>query len=43
MIDKIQLGNVEYFSYFGSLLRNYASSIREINSRIAMTRAALKR
>jgi len=31
MIDKRQLGNVDYFSYFGSLIRNYASCIREIN------------
>jgi hypothetical protein len=43
MIDKIQLGNVVYFIYFGSLIRNYASCILEINSRIAMSRAALKR
>jgi len=43
MIEKRQLGNVEYFSYFGSLIRNYASCVREIKSKIAMARAALKR
>jgi hypothetical protein len=43
MMNKRQLGNVEYFSYFGSLIRNYASCIREIKSRIAMARAALNR
>jgi hypothetical protein len=43
LIDKRQLGNVEYFSYFGSLIRNYASCKREIESRIAMARAALKK
>jgi hypothetical protein len=34
---------VEYFSYFGSLTRNYASCIRKIKSRISMARAALER
>jgi len=43
MIDERQLGNVDYFSYFGSLMRNYASCIREIKSRVVMARAALKR
>jgi hypothetical protein len=43
MIDKRQLGNVEYFNYFGSLIRNYASCISEIKSKIAMARAALKK
>jgi len=42
MINKTQLGNVDYFSYFGSLIRNYARCIREIKSRIAMAKATLK-
>jgi hypothetical protein len=42
MIAKRQMGNVEYFSYFGSLIRNYASCIREIKSRIVKAKAVLK-
>ena len=33
-------GECEYFSCFGSMIKNYARCTREIKSRIAMTKAA---
>jgi hypothetical protein len=40
MIDQNQLENVEYFNYLGSIKTNDARCKREINSRIAMAKAA---
>jgi hypothetical protein len=36
MIDQKQLENVEYFSYFGSMITNDARCTREIKSWIAV-------
>ena len=42
VIDQKELGNVEYFSYFGSLI-NYARHTREIKKRTAKAKAASNR
>ena len=41
MIGKKQLENVEYFNYLGSMITNDARGTHEINSRIAVAKAAL--
>jgi hypothetical protein len=38
-----QLQNLEYINYSGSMITNSARSTREIKSRIAIAKAALKR
>jgi hypothetical protein len=43
MIDQTQLENVEYFSYWGSIVTDVARCTREIQSRIAMAKAALNK
>jgi len=43
MIDQTQLENVEYFSYWGSIITNIARCTHEIQSRIAMAKAALNK
>jgi hypothetical protein len=43
MIGQKQLENVEYFSYLSTLVTNDARCTREIQSRIAMTKAALNK
>jgi hypothetical protein len=43
MIDQKQLENVDYFNYLGSLITNDARCTREINSRIAMAKAAFNK
>jgi hypothetical protein len=43
MMDKKQLENVEYFSYLGSMITNYARCTREIKSRLAMAKAAFNK
>jgi hypothetical protein len=43
MIDQKQLENVEYFSYLGSMITNDARCTCEIESRIAMTKAAFNK
>ena len=43
VIDQKQLENVEYFKYLGSMITNYARCMREIKSKITMTKAALSR
>jgi len=43
MIDQKQLENVECFKYWGSLLINDGRCTREIESRIAMTKAAFSK
>jgi hypothetical protein len=40
MIDKIQPENVEYFKYMGSMIANYASCTRKMNSRNAVAKAS---
>ena len=35
IIDQKQPENVEYFNYFGSMIKNHAICTREIKSRIA--------
>jgi hypothetical protein len=42
MIDSKQPENVEYFKYLGGIT-NYARCTREINSRIAMAKAAFNK
>jgi hypothetical protein len=39
----VQLGNVEYFNYLGSMIISDARCTHEIKSRIAMTKAALNK
>ena len=39
MIDQQQLGNVEVFSYVGSMITNDTRCTREIKSTIAMAKA----
>jgi len=43
MIDQTQLENVEYFSYWGSIITNVTSCTYEIQSRIVMAKAALNK
>ena len=43
LIDHKQLGNVESFKYFGSMLTNYGRYTCEIKSRIAMAKAAFNK
>ena len=43
MIDQKQPENVEYFSYLGSMIANYARCMWEIKFRIVMARAAFNR
>ena len=43
MIDEKQLQNVEYFKYFGSILRNDGRYTCEIKCRIAMAKAAFSK
>jgi len=43
MINQTQLENVEYFSYWGSMITNGARCTREIQSRIAMEKVALNK
>jgi hypothetical protein len=43
MIDLKQLQNVDYFSYLGSMITNYARCTREIKSRIAMAKATFNK
>jgi hypothetical protein len=43
MIDQNQQKNVEYFKYMGSVITNDARRTIAIKSRIAMTKAALKK
>ena len=43
MIDQKQLGNVEYFKYFGGILTNDGRYTCEIKSRIAMAKAAFNK
>jgi len=43
MIDQTQLENVEYFSYWGSIITNVARCTHEIQSRIAMAKVALNK
>jgi hypothetical protein len=43
MIDKKQLGNVECFKYLGSMLTNDGRCTCEINTRIAMAKAAFSK
>jgi hypothetical protein len=43
MIGQTQLENVEYFSCLGSIVTNDARCMREIQSRIAMAKAAFNR
>jgi hypothetical protein len=38
MIDKKQMGNVEYFNYLGSTITNYKRCTREIKSRVTMVK-----
>jgi hypothetical protein len=40
MTDETQLVNVEYFSYLGSTITNDARCTSEIQSRIALAKAA---
>jgi chorismate mutase len=42
MIDQKEPGNVEYFKYLGSVVRNDGRCTREIKSRIAVAKAAFK-
>ena len=42
-IDQKEWENVEYFSYFGSMITNDASCIQKIISRIAMAKAAFNK
>jgi hypothetical protein len=43
MIDQIQLENVEYFNYFGSMITNDARYTREIKYRTVMVKTAFNR
>jgi len=43
MIVQTELGNVEYFSYWGSMITDVARCTCEIQSRIAMAIAALNK
>ena len=43
MIDQQQLENVESFKYLGSMLTNDGRCACEINSRIAMAKAAFNK
>jgi hypothetical protein len=43
MIDQMQLENVKYFNYLGSMITNDARCTREIKSRIAMAKSALNK
>jgi hypothetical protein len=43
VIDQKQLENVEYFSYLGSMITNYARCTREIKFRIDMAKAAFNK
>jgi hypothetical protein len=38
MVDKKQVGILEYFNYFGSMIRNDAKFAREIKSRTAIAK-----
>ena len=40
MRDQTQEENVEYFTYFGSIITNYARCTREIKSKTTMAKAA---
>jgi hypothetical protein len=42
MIDQKQQKNVEYFNYFGNMIRNVVRCICEIKSRIAMTNNSIQ-
>ena len=43
MIDQRRLENLEYFSYVGSMITNYARCTREIKSKIAMAKTAFSK
>jgi hypothetical protein len=43
MINSKQLENVEYFNYFGSMIKTDARYTRGIKSRIALTKAAFNK
>jgi hypothetical protein len=43
MIDQKQLENVEYFSYLGSMITNYARCTCDMKSRIVMAKAAFNK
>jgi hypothetical protein len=43
MIDQIQLENVEYFNYLGSMITNDPRCTREIKSRVVMSKAAFNK
>jgi hypothetical protein len=43
MTDQKQLENVDYFNYLGSMITNDARCTREIQSRIAMEKAAFNK
>jgi hypothetical protein len=43
MVDQKQWENMEYFSYLGSIITHDAGCTREINSRIAMPKAAFNK
>jgi len=43
MIDQKQLGNVEFFKYFGSILTNDGICTCQIKCRIAMAKAAFNK
>jgi len=43
MIDQKQWQNVKYFSYFGSMITNYASCTLQIKCRFAITKAAFSK
>ena len=42
-INQKQLENVEYFKYWGSVVRNYATCTLEIRARIVLTKVAFSR
>jgi hypothetical protein len=43
IVDEIELENVKYFDYFGSMITNDARCIRETKSWIAMAKTAFNR
>jgi hypothetical protein len=43
MIDQKQIGDMEYFNYFGSITTSDSICTHEIKSRVAMVKAVLKK
>jgi len=43
MTDQKQMGNVKYFSYFGSMLTNDARRTRQIQPKTGMAKAAFNK